>query len=299
MTDSDLVADIVQPFQIEDMNVRGRLVRLGPAVRAILDKHNYPTPVAGLLAETLALTAALATSLKFDGIFTLQTQTNGAVPLMVADVTSDGDMRGFARIDEEKLAKAEQGEGAIMPRYLGTGHIAFTVDQGPDTERYQGITALEGESLADCAHAYFRQSEQLETTIILAENAENAAALMIQRMPGEAGDSDEDRDEDEDNWRRVVAFASSVTKEELLNPLLKPAELLYRLYHEDGVRLYETKPVQAQCRCSKTKVEGSLRTIPRTELEAMAEDGKVIITCEFCKEDYCFGHDDFDRLCVG
>lgn len=298
MTDSDLVSDIVQPFQIEDMNVRGRLVRLGPAVRHILDNHNYPAPVAGLLAETLALTAALATSLKFDGIFTLQTQSDGAVPLMVADVTSAGDMRGFARIDEEKIKDAETGDGALMPRYLGSGHIAFTVDQGPDTERYQGITALEGESLTDCAQAYFKQSEQLDTTIVLAENGENAAALMIQRMPGE-NKVEGKSEEDEDNWRRAVAFAASTTREELLNPRLKPAELLYRLYHEDGVRLYETKPVQAQCRCSKAKVEGSLRTIPRAELEAMADDGKVSITCEFCKTDYTFDGNDFDRLCAG
>jgi molecular chaperone Hsp33 len=165
--------DLVQPFQIDAPGLRGRLVRLGASVDEVLSRHDYPEPVAHLLGETLALTAALSGALKYDGVFSLQTKGDGPIRMMVADITSQGAMRGYAAFDEQALAGAlGPGAGAPIsapvPRLLGRGHLAFTVDQGPDTERYQGIVELSGSTLADCAHHYFRQSEQLQAGIRLA-----------------------------------------------------------------------------------------------------------------------------------
>ena len=171
MTATASLDDHVQPFQIERPGLRGRLVRLGPAVDRMLHGHHYPAPVAAMLAEATAMGAVLASGLKYDGIFTLQLQGDGPVGLMVVDITSAGDLRGYARIDSDRLPTALGGaaagaEGAV-PRLFGSGLMSFTVDQGPDTERYQGITPLEGATLGECCHAYFRQSEQLQTVIRL------------------------------------------------------------------------------------------------------------------------------------
>ena len=286
------LGDLVQPFQVETLGVRGRLVRLGPALDSILGGHGYPDPVAAMLAETLSLAAALAGGLKYDGIFTLQTQGDGPLGMMVADVTSDGAMRGYARFDEARLASAA-GTGGPVPRLLGAGHMAFTVDQGPDTERYQGITELEGATLADCAHVYFRQSEQLETAITLAftptPEGARAGALMVQRMPISDDEASNDSEAADEDWRRAVILMSTTGAGELLDTALAPADLLYRLFHQEGVRVYRTRPLRHDCRCSREKVERTLASFPREEVEAMAEDGKVTVTCEFCKAAYVYG----------
>src|SRR5690348_9040185 len=161
--------DLVQPFQIEPFALRGRLVRLGPLLDEILTRHAYPEPVAVMLGEAIALAVILAGALKYDGVFTLQTKGDGPIRLMVADVTTAGAVRGYAQYDDEKLTKAMSRSGsAPVPRFLGAGHIAFTVDQGEHTDRYQGIVELQGATLAECAHHYFRQSEQVQAGIKLA-----------------------------------------------------------------------------------------------------------------------------------
>lgn len=295
---SEPFTDFIQPFQIEAAGLRGRLVRLGPAVDAVLARHGYPTPVASMLAETLAMTAVLASGLKYDGVFSLQMQGDGPVGLVIADLSSDGAMRGYARFDAERLGDTGSQPAAPVPRLLGAGHMAFTVDQGPDTERYQGITPLEGATLAECAHTYFRQSEQLETAISVTSAAapENchhrAAALMIQRLP-DAADAD---DEAEEDWRRAVILMSSATPGELLDATLSPARLLYRLFHEDGVRIYRQRPLFHRCRCSRAKVERTLQAFPREEIVALAEDGAVRVTCEFCKTDYVLDEAQLDAI---
>lgn len=296
------IYDLVQPFQVEALGVRGRLVRLGPALEAVLGGHDYPAPIAGMLAETLSLAAVLASGLKYDGIFTLQTQGDGPLGMMVADVTSDGALRGYARFDEERLAGLKE-DGGPVPKLLGAGHMAFTVDQGPDTERYQGITQLEGATMADCAHTYFRQSEQLETAIAIAARPETqgsetaatparSAALMIQRLPKSGGVDDVA----DDDWRRAVILMSTTKPEELLDPALSPAALLFRLYHQEGVRVYRTRPLHHACRCSRDKVTRTLAAFPRDDVMDMAEDGKVVVTCEFCKTDYVFDEAALDAI---
>lgn len=287
--------DFAQTFQIEGLDVRGRLVRLGPELAKIIDAHDYPAPVAEMLSETLTLAAVLASALKYDGLFSLQVQSDGPISLMVADVTSDGAMRGYARFDADRLAGAATASGAVVPRMLGAGHMAFTVDQGQDMDRYQGISGLDGATLAECAHHYFRNSEQLETAIFLAartlDGTPRAGAVMVQRMPMQHA---ADEAEDEDGWRRTVAILASLTADELLDSELDPDQLLYRLYHEDGVRAHAPQPLFQQCRCSNEKVANTLKSFPREEITG--EDGHAQVVCEFCKAQYDFAPVDLDAL---
>src|SRR5690348_2451643 len=287
--------DLVQPFQIDPFRLRGRLVRLGPLLDEILTRHDYPEPVATMLGEAIALAAALAGALKYAGVFTLQTKGDGPIHLLVADVTSDGAVRGYAQYDREKLAKATAALpagaaiGDSVPRLLGAGHLAFTVDQGEHSERYQGIVELQGATLADCAHHYFRQSEQVEAglKVAVARCPDDAGiarwrggSLMIQRLPPE-GDAAK-RDAAEDGWRRAVILMSSSTSRELVDPGLPPEALLFRLFHEDGVRAYRRHDLTARCRCSRERVETVLRMMPADELATMKIDGHIIVTCQFC-----------------
>ena len=294
--------DLVQPFQIDPFRLRGRLVRLGPLLDEILTRHDYPEPVATMLGEAIALAAALAGALKYAGVFTLQTKGDGPIHLLVADVTSEGAVRGYAQYDQEKLAKATAalpagaGIGDSVPRLLGAGHLAFTVDQGEHTERYQGIVELQGATLADCAHHYFRQSEQVQAglKVAVAKRPDatgrptwRAGSLMIQRLPTpdlEAARSDAA----EDGWRRAMILMSSSTTGELVDPDLPPEALLFRLFHEDGVRVFGRHDLAARCRCSRERVERVLRMLPPRDLDDMKVDGRVVVTCQFCSAGYEF-----------
>jgi len=293
--------DLVQPFQIEALGIRGRLVRLSDSLDTAIKAHGYPPAVVGLLAETMTLAVTLSAALKYEGVFILQTEGDGPVKMLVADVTSEGGLRGYARFDEEQVAVAQGNVGGEVPRLLGAGHLAFTVDQGPDTERYQGITELVGATIAECAQAYFRQSEQMETAISLcaapikAGESPRAAALVVQRLPsGEEGTIA--RDDDDEAWRRAVVLMSSITAGELLDPSLTPSEILYRLYHEDGVRVYRQKTIEHSCRCSRERVARTLASFPRDEIDAMSEGGQVAVTCEFCMAEYVFDDGQLDDL---
>ena len=283
--------DLVQPFQIEASAIRGRLVRLSPAVEEILSRHAYPPAVATVLAEALALAPLLATALKYEGVFTLQAKGDGPLSLLVADVTSGGDLRGYAQFDAGAIeALRPTGGQPSIPRLIGSGFLAFTVDQGPHTERYQGIVELTGATLADCVHHYFRQSEQLEAAVKLASAPDaqgcwRAGGLMVQRMPDPGGLG---ADEDEEGWRRAAAFMASATSAELLDPRLPPDRLLYRLFHEDGVRAFQPQPLRFACRCSRERVADMLGALPQGDIEEMKAKGQSVITCEFCSTRYVF-----------
>lgn len=309
MSDDDAgwSGDYVLPFQIETPGIRGRLVRLGPTVESIAGPERYPPPVAVLLAETLAMGAVLASGLKYDGIFTLQLHGDGPVDVVMMDVTSDGDMRGYARFDGERLFAGTATASGPVPRLLGAGRMVFTVDQGPNTERYQGVTLLEGATIGECAHAYFRQSEQLQTAIRLAAadpslpgERPRAAALMLQRLPPSSGAAGTIADavahDADDDWRRVVVLLSSLSPQELLASADDDEAMLYRLFHEDGVRVYRHRPLRHRCRCSRHKVEVTLRAFPKGEVEAMMIDDRLTVTCEFCKATYVLDQPTLDRL---
>ncbi len=291
--------NLIQPFQIERHGLRGRLVRLGSVADRVLKRHGYPAPVAVMLGETLALAAALAGAMKFDGVFTLQTKGDGPIGLMVTDMTSEGQLRGYAQFDAGRLNAAmtkapEGGIGNSVPHLLGTGHLAFTIDQGPDTDLTQGIVELYGSTLAECIHHYFRQSEQIDAAIKVAIDHGSgegggwrSGAMMIQRLPEDrrqAGPprSGKDFNDGDDGWREAVALMGSVTAAELTDEALKPDRLLYRLFHDPGVRVYRPVALDAGCRCSRVRVANMLRTFPEDEIEKLMVDGEVVVTCEFC-----------------
>jgi molecular chaperone Hsp33 len=303
--------DRVLPFQLDALGVRGRLVRLGPSLDAIIERHGYPLAVARPLAEAMTLCAALATSLKYDGIFTLQISGDGPIRLLVADLTSEGALRGYAQFDSWKLAVA-LGAGnhdvpdGYVPKLFGQGRLAFTVDQGQHSERYQGVVPLEGATLADCAHIYFRQSEQLPTGIKITACRDEttdgghwrASALMVQQMPEfDAGRLDADPEQREDDWRKAVILMASATEKEMLDPALPGQTLLFRLFHAEGARLFERRPFAARCRCSRERIDGVLKSIKREELTDLRDSrGLVAVKCEFCSTEYVYDDGDLDRL---
>ena len=315
MTGIAATDDFVRTFRLDAAGVRGRQVRLGSALNTVLAQHDYPAPVSRLLGELIALSSLLASTIKYNGVFTVQTRGNGPLHMMVADVTSAGALRGYADFDADILnAALADDENGSIPRLLGAGHLAFTVDQGPDTERYQGIVALEGASLSECAHNYFRQSEQIATAIQLA--AERVAgvwrggALMLQHephaggydrpmgrdaLPDTPGAGLEDQEANED-WRRAVILMSSLSPGELLDPALGSDDLLFRLFHEESVRVHAPRPLAFGCRCSRDRVETTLKALPRDEIKALKIDGRVVVTCQFCNKSESFGDIDLDAI---
>ncbi|WP_395709101.1 Hsp33 family molecular chaperone HslO [Reyranella sp.] len=302
--------DSALPFQLDALGVRGRLVRLGPSLDEIIERHHYPLAAARPLAEAMTLCAALATSLKYDGIFTLQISGDGPVRLLVTDLTTDGALRGYAQFDSWKLAIALGGSAeapdGYVPRLFGHGRLAFTVDQGQHTERYQGVVPLEGATLADCAHTYFRQSEQLPTGIkIAARRYERdgkghwrAAALMVQQMPEfDAGRLDIDPEQREDDWRKAVILMASATEAEMLDPGLPAPRLLLRLFHAERPRVFARRAFAARCRCSRDRIDRVLRSLKREELSDLRDSaGKVVVKCEFCSTEYGYDDGDLDRI---
>lgn len=286
MSDTVLLTDdLVQTFQLEESGLRGRILRMGPAIHGILDRHNYPEPVSRLTGEAAVLALLLSSMLKYDGVFTLQTQGDGPVSLLVADITRRGVVRACAKFD------AAAAMDAVNPTaLLGQGHLAFTVDQGDDMERYQGIVSLTGESLQDCVQHYFAQSEQIATGIRIAvdrmaDGAWRAGAIMLQRLPEQQKNIGE---AEEDSWRHAMVLLQSCTDGELLDADLSQNDLLFRLFHENGVRVYDPAPVEEGCRCSPERAENILDMMSEDERRDMVVDGKIIVTCEFCNREYRF-----------
>lgn len=303
--------DVIQPFQLEVSGLRGRVVKLGPVLNRILSAHNYPLPVAHVLAETAVLALILSSMLKYEGIFTLQTSSDGPVRQIVADVTSAGDLRAYAAFDAEKVAFLEaaalaaQGQcayqGITLSSLVGKGYLAFTVDQGLSAERYQGIVALEGSVLSDVAQHYFEQSEQIETSLkvaaIQAEGGWQAGGIMLQRMP-EAGEHvqenavvvlhKQDITQTKEDWLRAVLLLQTASLEELANPALHSHDLLYRLFHEEGVRIFDPQPVSRGCRCTPEKLQSVLRSLPEDDVDHAASGPTVDMTCAFCSKTFQF-----------
>lgn len=304
-----VVDDIVQPFQLDASNLRGRLVRLSDVSSTILDAHGYPPVVARLLGEALALSAALSAFLKYDGVFTLQTSGEGPVRLLVCDITRSGDLRGAAQVDaealEQLLRSLPPGTEPTLPQLTGKGYLAFTVDQGPETDRYQGIVPLEGATLADCIHFYFEQSEQIRAFVRLAcrETAPGvwrAGAVILQQLPPVAPLSEiqlPTGDDRAESWTRATTLLETCRADELLSGELSAEMLLYRLFHEEGIRVYAPHTLQAQCRCSAAKVQSVLANIAPEERDTLAEaDGKIHAVCEFCRTEYLFDPETLSQI---
>lgn len=290
--------DFVLPFEIERTGLRGRVVRLGPAVDLVLKRHAYPPLISRLLGEALALACCLASTLKFDeGVFTLQARGNGGpVRMLVADMTSEGEFRGYVGFDEAMLESF--GEDSSAASLFGGGHVAFTVDQGEDFERYQGIVELRGENLSESVHHYFRQSEQIATALKVACDLDmhghwRSTAVMVQKLPDgvvlrAAPEDAAELVEADEGYRTAAILLGSATSAEMTNPAILAEELLLRLFHEDGVRVYDKRQVYSGCRCKLDRVEEVLRQFGREQVDEFKVDGLVTVTCEFCTKERVF-----------
>jgi molecular chaperone Hsp33 len=304
------VDDAVLPFEVDRLDLRGRLTRLGPALDDILTKHDYPAPVGKLLGEAIVLTTLLGSSLKFDGRFILQTQTDGPVSFLIVDFQAPDRLRAYARFDKKRLVPG-QDSGAL----LGRGHLAMTIDQGPDMSRYQGMVALEGGNLEAAAHEYFLRSEQIPTKVRLAVGEEwrgggeqgpkhrwRAGGMLLQFLP-KAPERRRQADlhpgdapagvvphtvVEDDAWVEGQSLIATVEDVELIDPDLSGERLLYRLFHERGVRVFAPLPLRAQCSCSRDAVSSMLASFAPNDRADMVKDGKVVVTCEFCSSVYEF-----------
>jgi molecular chaperone Hsp33 len=305
--------DTVLPFAVAPLDLRGRLVRLGPAIDHILSRHHYPSAVARLAGEAAALTVLLGSSLKIDARFQMQTRTDGIVDMIVVDFDAPDRLRAFARFDAARLDEAIAQGRTEAGDLLGRGHLAFTIERGGDLARYQGVVALEGEGLEEAARRYFRQSEQIPTFVRLAVaesvtgsgSSWRAGGLLVQFLPeaperrrqadldpGDVpeGSASSDAAVEDDAWTEGKALAATVEDHELVDPTLSGERLLYRLFHERGVRVFDSQPIQDMCRCSTERVASMLRQFTRQERADMVGDnGKIGVTCEFCST-----HREFD-----
>ena len=310
------IDDAVLPYEVDALDVRGRLVRLGPALDEILTKHDYPAPVGKLLGEAIVLTTLLGSALKFDGRFILQAQTDGPVSFLVVDFKAPDRLRAYARYDAARLGEAKDSSmdsGAL----LGRGHLAMTVDQGAEMSRYQGLVALDGGSLEDAAHEYFLRSEQIPTRVRLAVGEEwrssdggkhrwRAGGMLMQFLPKaperarqvdlDPGDAPEGTTPHEvaedDAWVEARSLISTVEDVELIDPDLSGERLLYRLFHERGVRVFNPLALRAKCSCSREAVAAMLKSFSPDDRAAMVKDDKVVVTCEFCSSVYQFTPDE-------
>jgi molecular chaperone Hsp33 len=309
----DAADDMILPFEVAPLDLRGRVVRLGPALDGILNQHDYPAPVSKLLGEAIALTVLLGSALKFDGRFILQTKTDGPVRMLVVDYRSPGLVRACAQFDPAAVGDGDaqsKSAGAL----LGSGHLAMTIDQGQEMSRYQGLVALSGGSLEDAAHEYFLRSEQIPTRVRLAVAEElradpdgprhrwRAGGMLLQFLPKMAermrgpdldpGDAPEgitpDEIPEDEAWIEGQSLIATVEDIELIDPDLSSERLLYRLFHEHGVRVFRASDIEAKCSCSRDSVTNMLKSFSQDDRDHMVQDGKIAVTCEFCNTKYIF-----------
>jgi molecular chaperone Hsp33 len=304
------VDDAVLPFEVSALDMRGRLTKMGPALDEILTRHDYPAPVGKLLGEAIVLTTLLGSSLKFDGRFILQTQTDGPVSLIVVDYIAPDRLRAYARYDKSRVTS-----NSTSAALLGHGHLAMTIDQGPDMSRYQGLVALSGGDLEDAAHEYFLRSEQIPTKVRLAVGEEfrggsgsgpkhrwRGGGILMQFLPKapermrqadlHPGDAPEGVEVhgvvEDDAWTESQSLFATIEDVELIDPDLSGERLLFRLFHERGVRVFPNQPINAECTCSREAVSGMLSSFSPKDRADMVENGKVVVTCEFCSSAYEF-----------
>jgi len=292
-------ADFVRSFQIEGMNVRGRIAHLTDLADRVIAAHAYPDAVSRVVGEALALAALLGASLKFEGTLTIQTRGSGPLRMVVADYTSPGTVRACATFD--RAAVEALGPTPPFATLVGKGSLAITIDQGSDMERYQGIVPLEGDGLGDGATAYFERSEQLPTKIKLSvatvsvRGAEarphwRVGGIIIQNLADLGGRAVvKPQREAAEDWQRAASLFSTVEPHELVDPQVAPERLLYRLFHEDGVRVFDRQAIAFGCRCSADRVQTVLAQYSESEVKDLAEeDGQIHAKCEFCSTVYHF-----------
>lgn len=283
-------------FNLDNNAFRGRIVRLDNVMREIFSHAQYPDNVAAAISETTALGVLIASLMKFEGLFTLQLQGSGPISVLVADVTSAGKVRATAKYDAKAIEAAQalrKTEGAIepTPHWLEHGNLIFTIDQGKNTELYQGVVDLQGKNLEECALRYFKNSEQIDTYLHLYLNKENnvwkSAGILIQKMPQKGGtDSAVDDEALQELWNENKIMTDSLRQEEIFN--LDLQEVLFRLFHEHQVRVVKAQEYTFGCRCNREKLQQTLSSMQPQDIEDMMEDGKITATCSFCGQVYAF-----------
>ena len=281
------------PFQLGGNRVRGSIVRLGTAVSEIIKRHNYPKNIESLLADTLTITACLGSRMKHDGVFTIQAKGTGEVHTLFSDVTNNGFLRGYVGFNPD-LSILHKDLISLMV----SGHITFTLDQGKYSKRYQGIVALEDKSISKSAELYFNNSEQLETKFVVFNNYDSdgsskeklfsSGLIMLQKMPNK---TDMDEEENIEVWENSLNFLSTLKKEECLSVSLTSRDILFRLFNEVDVTVYDEIVIQDKCRCSKEKVELAIKNLNKDELNEIADEkGNIKVICEFCKMERSFNY---------
>ena len=281
------------PFQLGGNRVRGSIVRLGTAVSDIIKRHKYPQNIESLLADTLTITACLGSRMKHDGVFTIQAKGTGEVHTLFSDVTNNGFLRGYVGFNTDLTIQDKD-----LISLMVSGHITFTLDQGKYSKRYQGIVALEDKSISKSAELYFNNSEQLETKFVVFNNYDSECSskeklfssglIMLQKMPDK---TDMDEEENIEVWKNSLNFLSTLKKEECLSVSLTSRDILFRLFNEVGVTVYDEIVIQDKCRCSKEKVELAIKKLNKDELNEIADEkGNIKVICEFCKMERSFNY---------
>ena len=298
--DSFLFDDLIQPFNLkagrqEGPALSGRFTKLGNLTNEVIGKHKYPGPVSKLVSESLALGATLAGALKFDGVFTFQIQGDGPVSLVVVDISTKDEgnsfqLRSYAQYQSEGIVNPDLNSARDL---LGKGYMALTVDQGSNTERYKGLVELVGDSLDEFTQHYFKQSQQMDAAIMLCSGMDKvsggwrASCIMLQRVAEENHEKLSSNDTD-DPWRRNMILMATGTTNEMLDPDLSPKRYLYRLFHEEGLRVMSPRLLRSGCRCNKDRLVRMLRQLPKDELLELSDNGMIEVTCEFCSEVYLY-----------
>jgi molecular chaperone Hsp33 len=316
--------DFAQPFLIDHSNIRGRLVRLNEVVDTILTRHEYPEPVSRLLGELLVVAAMLSGNLKHQGMLTLQIKGEGLVRFVVVDVEFGGKLRGYAEMAEGAEEALKSMDAAhhtpSLQDMVGNGYLAITLDNTFSKQPYQGIVELSGKTVAETVQSYFSNSEQSEVRLKICVGSMQyggeeraqwcAGGMLLQHVPGEQGgghftsdaeaavrvhDAADDAvvqmrstastEPDPELWHRISLFYDTLKPYELLDPLLPTEELLYRLFNEDGVWMYQTAALHTGCRCTRERISKVLSSFPREELQTMLDDeGRLSVNCQFCNK---------------
>ena len=298
------LSDYVLPFRVEGHHVSGRVVKLNTLASNVLSRHDYPEAVNRLLGEALVLAAMLGSMLKFDGRFILQMQGTGPISMLMADYASGGKLRGFAQFNEAELHAALKADTPPIGLLGEKSHMAFTVDQGADMERYQGIVPLDGDTLAEAALAYFERSEQIGTVLKLAaaplllaggQTEWRAGGIVLQQTATTGGvdlPPEGDPDYVDEEWNRLSILLQTTEDSELLDSALDGEKLAYRLFHEDGVRVFDARELEFACPCSRERVANMLGGLPDNDREEMRAQENIEVQCEFCNEQYTFSPDE-------
>jgi len=284
--DTTLTHDVLHRFLLERAGVRGVLVRLGPAWREVAARADYPPALRDLLGHTLAASALLTGNIKLDGALSIELKSRDALRLLFAECTDEGRLRGLARWDDPLPS-------TLALDALREAVMAITIGNVERGQRYQGLVALQSSDLAGALENYFVQSEQLPARILLAADGEHAVGLMLQKLPGEGG---HDAVRDDDAWNRVAHLVATLGDAEML--ATAPETLLYRLFHEESVRMFDPRPLAFGCTCSRQRVSVMLRSLGREEVEAAlaAREGEIEVICEFCAQRYHFDRIDAEHL---